>query len=114
MFDIQDIVKVLGMKKPYNIQIKSKTNIKAVALYWGMYSGNKLKSHLIHIYNGSLIMEEDRNLVGIIAHELIHAKLEERGIKKAHGKSFVELANKLEYCLPGINFKGIYLEGTDI
>lgn len=114
MFDIQDIVKVLGLKKPYTITLKSKSNKNALGLYWGMYSGNKLESHLIHIFLENLEYEEERNLIGIIAHELIHAKLEEMGIKKAHGKSFVELANKLQYCLPGINFKSIYLEGTDI
>ncbi len=76
----------LNLKKPYKIILKSSESNTADAKYWGMYnSKGKLESHLIHVYLGN---DSARSLETLIAHELCHAKQDERGNKDTHGKSF--------------------------
>ncbi len=97
-----EYVEYLGLKKPFSVEIKSRKKKDCDAAYWGLYNekGN-LKSHLIRVYLGN---NSNRSLETLIAHELIHAWQEEKGLKEIHGPEFIKMARKMEYkfCLSNI------------
>lgn len=104
---IFDIVDYLGLQKPYKIELKSKGNKVASALYMALYSnGGKdgLHSHWIRINLGNLSNPNERDLNTLIAHELIHAWQEEKGYTDIHGTSFQMKAAEIsaEFKMPGV------------
>jgi len=109
MINIPQIAKYLGLKRPFQIELKSRTNTKMDASWEGLYnSKGKLSSHLITVYLGNI---SDRSLDSLIAHELIHAWQEEKGIIETHGSDFkiksLQLAHMFE-------LSAIYIPGRDI
>lgn len=105
---IAKCVRILGLERPFDIQIKSRRHKSMDAAYWGLRTeSGKLQSHLIRVYLGN---EESRSLDTLIAHELIHAWQEENKLKEIHGVTFRYWAEKLEYIF---GLEGIYIPGTD-
>lgn len=100
----------LGIKKPYEIEIRSKSHKKMTAAYWGLYTekGN-LSKHLIRVYLGNFTNPDERPLESIIAHEMIHAWQEENGINEIHGSQFKNLARWMS-----LEFKLDYIYIPDI
>lgn len=107
MFDILEIVKYLGLKKPFDIQIKSRKHKNMDAAYWALNRKGKLVSHLIRVYTGN---DSARSLECLIAHELIHAWQEENNILEIHGTKFIKMAEKIEY---KFGISNIYIPGVD-
>lgn len=98
---ITAVSQYLKLDKPVDIVIRQRSNKKATAKYWGLYRGNKLKRHLIHIYLLNISDNpSERRLDTIIAHELIHAKQEEMGYKDIHGKSFKRYSARVKERFP--------------
>jgi len=77
------LIKAAGVKLPVEIRIRRKgmvNKINAAAIYQGMYVGGKLVAHRITLHGDAILNPEERNIKTLIAHELIHARLEEKGI----------------------------------
>ena len=103
-------IEFLGLKKPYKIELRSKSNKAMTAGYYAILTkNNKLHSHLIRIYMGNL-SDDIRSLETLIIHELIHAWQQEKGFTDIHGPSFQYMAH-----LISIHFRipNLYLPDTD-
>lgn len=109
---IQQFADWLGIKKPYEIEIRSKSHKKMTAAYWGLYTekGN-LSKHLIRVYLGNFTNPNERPLESIIAHEMIHAWQEENGINEIHGLKFIAKAQGISRAF---NLTQVFIPGTDI
>ena len=119
---ITQVVRALGIRYPFKIELVSKGHKKAHAYYWSICKNGgkgKLHSHFIRIYLGD-ITEDSRSYEQILAHEFIHAWQEEQGIDEYqekngvhmfHGPQFIEMADKLGYIL---GLENIYLKGIDL
>lgn len=111
---INEIAMYLGLKKPYDIKIRSHGKTNCGGKYWAkVYKNNRLHSHLIHIYVGNL--DSPRSIEVLVAHEMIHAwQAENRKLiknkKKHHGEEFVKMAKKLGRAF---KLKGIYNKELD-
>jgi hypothetical protein len=102
----------LKLEKPFNIVLKSRPSIRyknASGLYRPHYRNGVFKSHLIHVFIYNTL--EYRCLDTIIAHELIHAWQEEKGMSEIHGKRFISMAKRIEKVF---GLKNIYIEGVDL
>lgn len=106
---ITEFIEYLEIKRPYEIQIKRRNKKNCCADYRAIYTKKRALSHMIRVYMGSLD-SNDRNLETLIAHELIHAWQEEKGLKEIHGPFFIRMAKlmSIEFNLPEI-----YLQDTD-
>jgi hypothetical protein len=102
----QEFAKALGITKEFRIVLKNKHNKKADAKYWGMYTGEILVYHLIHVY----MLDACRDLDTLIAHELIHANQEEMGLNEVHGLYFQTEAKRMER---KFGLSKIYIPDTD-
>ena len=117
LFELIDLtVEYLGLEKPYTIKLNSKGKRSASAEYRASYNrGDILISHQITIYLGNQDTDS-RDIETLIAHELIHAFQEEKGIIEIHGQDFIDVAGLLSMYLEtaGIYVGNIYIEGTDV
>ena len=117
LFELIDLtVKFISLEKPYTIKLNSKGKRSASAEYRASYNrGGELVSHQITIYLGNQ-PQDTRDIETLVAHELIHAWQEEKGITEIHGQDFIDVAElvsrHLEYA--GIAVSNIYIEGTDV
>jgi len=87
------LIKAAGVKLPVEIRIRRNGTIgkmAAAAIYQGMYVDEKLVSHRITLHGDAILNPEERSIKTLIAHELIHARLEEKGITEDthHGPVF--------------------------
>lgn len=98
---IEHISDFLGLEKPLDIRIVTK---KRGVTWCGDYrpdiddKGN-LKKHLIRIYlNNISCSTNTRTFWAIVAHEMVHAWQQERGIEgtKHHCASFAEMAGRVK------------------
>lgn len=84
----------LGLKKPVHVKYSKRGKKSADAIYLPHYSNDgKLKAHRITIYMGNQLT---RSVLTLYAHELIHAKQEEKGLTEIHGRMFIRWARRLE------------------
>ena len=118
LFELIDLsVEYLGLEKPYTIKLSSKGKKSASAEYRASYGRGyyNLVSHQITIYLGNQDTDT-RDIETLIAHELIHAFQEEKGITEIHGQDFADIAGLLSMYLEtaGIYVGNIYIEGTDV
>ena len=117
LFELIDLsVEYLGLEKPYIIKLNSKGKRSASAEYIAKYNrGGQLVSHQVTIYLGNQ-PQDTRDIETLIAHELIHAFQEEKGILEIHGQDFADVAGLLSMYLEtaGIYVGNIYIEGTDV
>ena len=117
LFELIDYcVEWLGLEKPYTIKLNSKGKRSASAEYRASYNrGGELVSHQITIYLGNQDTDS-RDIETLIAHELIHAFQEEKGIIEIHGQDFIDVAGLLSMYLEtaGIYVGNIYIKGTDV
>lgn len=104
---IREIAKFLGLKYPVKVILSPKKNKEADAYYWPMERKEKLSHHLIKLYIGN--KQWVRDIETLIAHELCHAKDQEKDNKGIHGKSFKRYAKKVskEFDLPNIYLKDV-------
>ena len=117
LFELIDLtVEYLGLFKPYTIKLNSRGKKSASAEYRASYSrGGTLVSHQITIYLDNQ-PQDSRDIETLIAHELIHAYQEEKGITEIHGQDFIDVAGLLTMYLQtaGIYVGNIYIEGVDV
>lgn len=117
LFELIDLtVKFISLEKPYTIKLNSKGKRSASAEYRASYNrGGELVSHQITIYLGNQ-PQDTRDIETLVAHELIHAWQEEKGITEIHGQDFIDVAElvsrHLEYA--GIAVSSIYIAGVDV
>lgn len=103
-----DVIRLLGIKKPVDVTIKTRKGKDCDAYYLPRYSDRtaKLIGHKIVIY----ALETTRPFDTLLAHELIHAAQEENRREEFHGDFFREKATMLEYTL---GLREIYLHDVD-
>jgi len=117
LFELIDLtVEYLGLEKPYTIKLNSKGKKSASAEYRASYNrGGELVSHQITIYLGNQDTDT-RDIETLIAHELVHAFQEEKGIIEIHGQDFIDVAGLLSMYLEtaGMYIGQIYIAGVDV
>jgi hypothetical protein len=108
MKNLTKYTEFLALKKPVCIRVITKMNEWVDALYMPVYSGKgKLREHKITIYyNGN-----SRDFDTLLAHELIHAKQEEKQLKEIHGRFFRKTARKMQ---KRFKLERIYIKGLDV
>ena len=109
MQNLKSYTTFLRLTKPVTITVKTRTHKEHDAYYMPKYSDRtaKLLEHKIVIY----VENMSRSFDTLLAHELIHAWQEEKGLSEFHGKHFKSMAKKMgEY----FGLQNIYIEGTDI
>lgn len=116
LFDISLITQVvhyLGIKKPFDIKIKSKAHKWAAGFCEQHTRKGKIIKHVITIYL-PVIVECNYSLESVILHELIHAYQAEFDILepgKYHNSTFQRTARELEKLF---KITGIYCEKSDV
>jgi predicted SprT family Zn-dependent metalloprotease len=87
---LSELVAALQLQCAVDITFTTRKNKKANAHYLPRYSNKgKLTGHKVKVFLGDAV---DRPLDSIVAHELIHAWQEEKGIDAIHGKKFASMA----------------------
>jgi predicted SprT family Zn-dependent metalloprotease len=109
MQNLKAYTSYLRLTKPVTITVKTRSHKAHDAYYMPKYSDRtaKLLEHKIVIY----VENMSRSFDTLLAHELIHAWQEEKGLAEFHGKQFQRMAKRMgEY----FGLQNIYIEGTDI
>lgn len=112
--EMQKLADILGIKKPWDIRIKSKPDPSGYAAAYceQHFRKGEIVKHIITIYIPN--MESSHYILdSVIAHEFIHAWQAENNIlnpKKYHNDQFVDMAKKLKRKL---GIPGIYSKETD-
>lgn len=90
---IKECIEILGITKPVDIRLKTRLprkykDTRAIHYTWIEDNGDILR-HVIQV----AMIEDDRNLETIIAHEFIHAwQAEYKPKDRVHGKGFQNVA----------------------
>lgn len=110
MLLIQAVVSVLQIQKPVDVVLKTKVSKKRQRGLAGwcdtVFHNGRLVKHSIKINLGQTI-ESEYDLCGVIAHELIHAKMLEEGTFNPefhHDERFQIIAFHLEDVLDALGF----------
>lgn len=102
------LIDFLGLKKPVTIRVLPKHKKSTDAIYESEYnSKGKLCGHRITVYAKDTYRDFDT----LIAHELIHAWQEEKGLTEIHGKRFRKMAAKMQSQFP--QFHELYIPEVD-
>lgn len=121
MLLIQAVVSILEIHKPVDVILKTKVYKKRERTLAGwcdtVFHKGKVSKHIIKINLGQTI-ESEYDLCGVIAHELIHAKMIEDGTFNPdhhHDKRFQDIAFHLEDILDDLGFNTgmLYNDVTD-
>lgn len=103
---IQQFAEYVGLKRPFEIQLRNTEKDSATAEYWALVTEKgKIKRHIIRVYLRNIWENSlERDLETIIAHEFIHAWQQEMGHEDTHGNSFRQMADIMSayFGLPNI------------
>lgn len=90
---LHDLIDYLGLELPVFVEFRTIHKKAYDAYYMPKYSrkGN-INGHIIKIN----LINNDRDIDTLLAHEMVHAWQEENGKTDTHGKSFIKMARKVE------------------